>query len=111
VFDAGREMLGVLRSPAHRHLTAAAFANDHIACGALMEAQARGVAVPGELAVLGFGDFPLGRQVRPSLSTVRPPRAEIGRAAAGALLRAVETGEEAIAQRLPWELIARDSTR
>jgi LacI family gluconate utilization system Gnt-I transcriptional repressor len=111
VFDAGREMLGVLRSPANRRITAAAFANDHIACGALMEAQARGVAVPGEVAVLGFGDFPLGRQVRPSLSTVRPPRAEIGRAAAGALLRAVETGEEAIAQRLPWELIARDSTR
>jgi LacI family gluconate utilization system Gnt-I transcriptional repressor len=111
VFDAGREMLGVLRSPVNRRFTAAAFANDHIACGALMEAQARGVAVPGELAVLGFGDFPLGRQVRPSLSTVRPPRAEIGRAAAGALLRAVETGEEAVARSLPWELIARDSTR
>ena len=74
-FDAGRLMFDQLRTPSRHPVTAAAFANDHLACGALMQAQACGLSVPGELAVLGFGDFPLGRQRRPALSTVRPPRA------------------------------------
>lgn len=110
VFDAGRQMLSELRRGKSKGITAAAFANDHLACGALMEATERGVDVPSELAVLGFGDFPLGRQMRPSLSTVRPPRAEIGRAAALALLRAVVSGGELVADMLPWDLIVREST-
>jgi LacI family gluconate utilization system Gnt-I transcriptional repressor len=111
VFDAGRQVFASLRRAESGRITAAAFANDHLACGALMEAKECGVDVPSELAVLGFGDFPLGRQLRPSLSTVRPPRAEIGRAAAAALLRAIVAGDDAIGEALPWELIARQSTR
>lgn len=110
VFDAGRVMLERLRQKKHPAITAVAFANDHLACGALMEAQACGLKVPQDLAVLGFGDFPLGRQMRPALSTVRPPRAEIGRAAAAALLRAIESGDEVLGEALPWSLIERDST-
>ena len=109
-FDAGRGIFDALRNAASAHITAAAFANDQLACGMLMEAQDRGVAVPGELALLGFGDFPLGRQMRPALSTVRPPRAEIGRAAAAAVLRSMATQEGAQSSALPWALISRQST-
>ncbi len=75
-----------------------------------MEAQARGIAVPARMAIMGFGDFPLGRQMRPSLSTVCPPRAEIGSAAAAALLESIRTKKELRGRSLPWELIAREST-
>ena len=88
---------------------AAAFANDHLACGALLAARAHGLAVPGELALLGFGDFSLGRQLEPALSTVHTPRFEIGQAAARALLLALQTGRSAPDQRLPWTVIDRGS--
>lgn len=111
VFDAGRKILVELFARKGKRPTAAAFTNDHLACGALMEAQVRGIDVPAQLAILGFGDFPLGRQMRPTLSTVCPPRAEIGRAAAAALLEALATQREVTGRALPWEMVPRDSTR
>ncbi|MFT3814362.1 MAG: LacI family DNA-binding transcriptional regulator [Acidovorax sp.] len=107
-FDAGREAFAQLR--AHRPVTAAAFANDHLACGALMQAQLGGVAVPDELALLGFGDFPIGRQLLPALSTVRPPRSQIGLAAAEAALKSLTTGQEPASRTLACELIVRASS-
>ena len=89
---------------------AAAFANDHLACGALLQARARGLALPQDLALLGFGDFSLGRQLDPPLSTVHTPRFEIGQAAARALLLALQSGRSAADERLPWTLIARGTT-
>ena len=90
--------------------TAIACANDHLACGVLMQVLDVGLAVPDDLAVLGFGDFPVGRQLRPALSTVRPPSQEIGRATAQALARALASGEAPVGRALPWQLIARGST-
>jgi len=110
VFDAGRRILVELLARKGDRPTAAAFTNDQLACGALMEAQVRGIDVPAQMAVLGFGDFPLGRQMRPTLSTVCPPRAEIGRAAAAALLEAIAMQTDVIGQNLPWKLIPREST-
>jgi LacI family transcriptional regulator, gluconate utilization system Gnt-I transcriptional repressor len=109
-FDAGRRVLQALREKPSPRFTAIAFANDHLACGALMAAHAAGVDVPDEVALLGFGDFPIGAQLQPALSTVRPPRDEIGRAAAAAVLASVSTGTPVQGQALPWELIAREST-
>ena len=109
-FDAGRRVLAGLLTPKRHPITAAAFANDHLACGALMEAQAMGIDVPGQLALLGFGDFPIGRQLRPALSTVRPPRAEIGRAAAAAVLQSISAATDAQSCALPCRLIERAST-
>lgn len=109
-FDAGRQMLAPLLSAQGPRITAAAFANDHLACGALMQAASQGVAVPGRLALLGFGDFPIGRQLQPSLSTVRPPTAEIGRVAAQAVLQSIGEGLDPVSRALPCRLIVRDST-
>jgi LacI family transcriptional regulator, gluconate utilization system Gnt-I transcriptional repressor len=89
---------------------AVACANDHLACGALLAAQARRLAVPRELALLGFGDFALGRHLEPALSTVQVPRWEIGMAAAQALLAALDGDTAATGQRLPWTLLPRNST-
>lgn len=106
-FDAGREVMAQMLS---QPVTAAAFANDHLACGALMQAQALQIAVPSQLALLGFGDFPIGRQLVPALSTVRPPRSAIGQAAAEAVLESLATGAEPASRTMGCELIARGST-
>ena len=106
--EAGRSALGALLDAKGRpRVRAVAFANDHLACGALLEAQRRGLAVPHDLALLGFGDFALARQLEPALSTVHTPRVEIGRAAARALLRALGEGGNATGERLAWHLVER----
>ena len=90
-------------------ITAAAFANDHLASGALLEAARERVPVPGRLALLGFGDFAWSRQLDPPLSSVALPRYEIGVAAAQALLDA-RKGVAPPERALEWRLVARAST-
>ena len=110
-FDAGRGALDeLLRQPVRSATTAAAFANDLLGCGALLAANAAGIDVPGRIALLGFGDFAIGRQLTPMLSTVRPPRYEIGREAALRLLHALRSRSAPEAQTLGWELLPRGST-
>jgi LacI family gluconate utilization system Gnt-I transcriptional repressor len=86
-FEAGRSALAQLLDRQGRpQVRAAAFANDHLACGAWLEASRRGLQVPTDIALMGFGDFPLSRQLGNGLTSVRPPRLEIGRAAAELIL-------------------------
>lgn len=117
-FDAGRAALGALLGRNGRPLVdAIAFANDHLACGALLEAQRRGLTVPQDVALLGFGDFAIGRQLGCGISSVRPPRYEIGAEAARFILRIMaadaQTATSAPIERrdLPWLLVTRGSTR
>jgi LacI family gluconate utilization system Gnt-I transcriptional repressor len=56
--------------------------SDVLALGAITEAQARGIPVPGRLAVFGFGDFAFAADTHPALSTVRIDGTGIGRQAA-----------------------------
>jgi LacI family transcriptional regulator, gluconate utilization system Gnt-I transcriptional repressor len=109
-FDAGRHVLGELLRAGPPAITAAAFANDHLACGALLEAKRRKVAVPQRLALLGFGDFAISRQLEPALSSVHLPRYEIGLETARSLLNALRLAKLAVPMALPWGLVARGST-
>lgn len=68
---------------------AAAFANDHLAAGAFLEAQALKIEMPGTLGILGFGDFPLTTQLGGGISTVITHRYAIGRATALRVLHAL----------------------
>jgi LacI family gluconate utilization system Gnt-I transcriptional repressor len=56
--------------------------SDGLAQGVLAEAQARGLKVPQELAVVGFGDADFAAHLVPSLTTVHVDGAGIGRRAA-----------------------------
>lgn len=56
--------------------------SDLLALGVLIEAQARGIKVPGELAVMGFGDLGFAADTHPALTTVRIDGTRIGRQAA-----------------------------
>ncbi|MNE77258.1 HTH-type transcriptional regulator GntR [compost metagenome] len=87
--------------------------NDVLAIAALFEAQRRGIAVPEQLAVAGFGDLPLSKLSAPRLTTVRPFPAEIGRTVASQLLAWIEAGtlpEQPKVVDLGFELVVRESS-
>lgn len=56
--------------------------SDGLAQGVLVEAAARGLRVPQDLAICGFGDADFAAHLRPSLTTVHVDGPEIGRRAA-----------------------------
>lgn len=60
--------------------------SDLSAFGALTECQRRGVRVPGQIAVAGFGDYEIAGICVPSLTTIDPLPREIGERAARLIL-------------------------
>ena len=83
-----RAMMDVLdRSP---RVTAVFASNDMMAIGALNAAKQRGLAVPGDLSVVGFDGIALGAYVTPALTTVTQPIYRLGQAAAELLIKLVE---------------------
>lgn len=69
-------------------------ATDMVAMGALMEAQSRGLRVPDDVAIVGFGDFDFSADTVPPLTTVRVDNGGIGRRAAQMLIAKIEGREE-----------------
>lgn len=51
-----------------------------------------GLDIPQDVALIGFDDFPLSSTLRPPVSVVRQPLAEIGRAATQLIFEQIETG-------------------
>jgi LacI family gluconate utilization system Gnt-I transcriptional repressor len=86
---AGRVGLGALLSQAPD--TEAVFcSSDMLALGVLIEAQARGLAVPDQLAVVGLGDLEFAASLEPALTTVRIDGNRIGKTAAQYIVDRVE---------------------
>ena len=74
----------------HPGIDAVVCSSDVIAHGVITEAQARGLSVPGDMAVMGFGDLPFAAFTHPQLSTVRIDGTAIGRQAAQFILDRVD---------------------
>ncbi len=68
-YEHGASVAGILlgRKP---KIEAVFAVSDLSAVGILMECQRRGVRVPKELAVMGFGDFDIAGVINPPLTTV-----------------------------------------
>lgn len=64
--------------------------SDNLAHGVLTEAMSRHLSIPGDVAIIGFGDQNFSAHTHPALSTVGIDRAAIGRRAAGALLERID---------------------
>jgi LacI family gluconate utilization system Gnt-I transcriptional repressor len=64
--------------------------NDDLALGALFECQRRHVAVPDQIAIVGFNDLEFMAASVPTLSSVRTNRYEMGRDAAMMVLETLE---------------------
>ena len=86
--------------------------SDYIAAGACDALIERGIAVSGQVAVIGFDDIPVAANHRPPISSIRQDWAAAGHALANAVLAllADPTSDPSIAP-LPVELIVRQSTQ
>lgn len=83
-------------------------ANDQMAYGARLALYRNGIRVPDDVSLVGFDDQPSSAYTAPPLTTVRQPTLEIGRAAAQAVLCALN-GQEVVLPKLTTELIVRES--
>ncbi len=68
-YDHGAKSIEILmqREPG---LEAVFTVSDLSAVGVVMECQRRGLRVPADLSVMGFGDFEIGREINPPLTTI-----------------------------------------
>ncbi len=65
-------------------------ANDDVALGVLFECQRRRIAVPNQMAIVGFNDLEFMAATVPTLTSVRTNRYEMGRDAATMLVERIE---------------------
>ena len=85
-------------------------ANDEIALGALLAAEAAGLRVPEDVALTGWDDVMAALYSRPGLTTVRQPMRRLGALAAQRLHeRIVGARREAVHEVLPTQLVIRAS--
>ncbi|WP_118134645.1 LacI family DNA-binding transcriptional regulator [Oceanicella sp. SM1341] len=109
-FAAGKQALEALltRAPG---LDGVICATDVIAGGVIFACQRRGIDVPGQLAVTGWGDYEIASEIVPSLTTVRPRTRDMGRTAIELLLSGREAGGPPPPPRdVGFELVCREST-
>lgn len=85
-------------------------ANDEMAAGVIAAAAAAGIAIPDQLAVVGFDDTRIARMIRPALTTVRVPMARVGSEAIDLLVQRIADPRRPPVQiALEPELIVRES--
>jgi DNA-binding LacI/PurR family transcriptional regulator len=86
--------------------------NDLIAIGVLRAAVESGIRVPDDIAVVGFDDIEEGRYSNPTLTTISPDKASIGRRAVAALIGRLDGSREAEPEevQVPFALVTREST-
>ncbi|MFJ7214895.1 LacI family DNA-binding transcriptional regulator [Amycolatopsis sp. NPDC098790] len=84
-------------------------ASDLMAIGALRALHRAGRRVPGDVAVIGFDDLPIGRRTDPPLTTVRQPIEEMGARMTGELLAMLGGSASPRCAVLETELVLRAS--
>jgi LacI family transcriptional regulator len=104
-FECANELLDLPSRP-----TAIFASNDVSAFGAMDAVRHRGLRIPEDVSILGFDDIPQAAQMYPSLTTIRQPLAEMGRAATQLLFTYINEPDAPIKRlELPTELIVRRS--
>ena len=112
--EAGTESAGTrsaIRAVLDRDLppTAVVCDSDVAALAALRECSLRGLAVPGAISIVGFGDWEFARHATPALTTLRVSGATLGTQAGGAVIAALR-GEPIQPFEAPVKLVVREST-
>jgi LacI family gluconate utilization system Gnt-I transcriptional repressor len=86
------------------------FSNDTPAVGAILRARELGLAIPDEIAIVGYAGLEIAEAIRPRLTTVRIPKYSMGEQAARRLL------EQMVGQPVPnstdlgFELVEGETT-
>jgi LacI family gluconate utilization system Gnt-I transcriptional repressor len=84
--------------------------SDFVGYGVVMEALAHGIAVPGRLAAIGFGDFEIGRECIVPITTINVNGTIVGRTAASLLLDRLNNRACPAAVTVPFSLVQRASS-
>jgi LacI family transcriptional regulator len=90
--------------------TAVVAFNDHIAIDACRAIFERGLNVPKDIAVAGYGNIPSTLITTPAITTVAVPLREMGEVALETLLTMIETDEVPPSRVFPTQLVVRAST-
>ncbi|MEY4871590.1 MAG: hypothetical protein RLZZ563_920 [Pseudomonadota bacterium] len=109
-FEGCRDLASGLFDASNPPPTAIIGTTDMAAIGALHAAVARGLAVPGDLSVIGFDDLPAARYTIPQLTTIAQPVRQIGEAAVAHLVALMRAEAVPPAPDLSLRLMARGTT-
>jgi LacI family transcriptional regulator len=87
-------------------------ANDLLALGLLQDMTRRRLAVPGDLAIVGYDDIEFAGAAAVPLTSVRQPRSQLGQAAMELLIQEVADPKRHRHRQVVFEpeLIVREST-
>jgi DNA-binding LacI/PurR family transcriptional regulator len=86
--------------------------SDEMAFGAMSALMEKGLRIPEDIGVVGFGDTPEAARTSPALTTLREPRYEVGRAAFEKLLECCEKNQYTFGDVVfPMELVARETCK
>jgi DNA-binding LacI/PurR family transcriptional regulator len=90
--------------------TALFSSNDMMVAGVIRALQEDGLAVPNDLAIVGFDDVPQTTMIFPELTTIRQPCVEMGACATEMLIRQLESPNDELEHIiLPTTLVIRQS--
>ncbi|HUI59829.1 MAG TPA: LacI family DNA-binding transcriptional regulator [Steroidobacteraceae bacterium] len=103
--EAGRELLRMTSPP-----TAVFASNDDMAAGVLIAAHELGIEVPRDLSIAGFDDTYIARIVWPRLTTIHQPSYDLAFFATDLLLQRLKDDDGPRSNRLPYQLVRREST-
>ncbi|MEM9677619.1 MAG: LacI family DNA-binding transcriptional regulator [Pseudomonadota bacterium] len=87
------------------------FLNDHMAFGALMECEARGISIPKDMGVVGFNGLRLNSVLNRRITTTATPRAQMGERAASLLIAKISKAATVNTIKLPVKIVPGETTR
>ena len=90
--------------------TAVIATTDVLAIGALYAAGKMGLAVPGDVSIVGFDDLPIAEYATPSLTTMCMPIAQMAEAGVSAAVDDDNDRDTVTIQVLQPQLVVRDSS-
>ena len=95
----------------HTDITALFVTNNLMTVGAITYLKEKRVAIPGDIAIIGFDDYRWAPIIEPPLSMVRQPAYDIGEKASKLLIEKIKKEEISVYKeyRLPIRLVIRDS--
>jgi LacI family transcriptional regulator len=90
--------------------TAIFASNDEMAVGIIEAADRAGIAIPGDISLVGFDDNAIAKTSRPRLTTVRQPLEEMGETACQLLIERLRNpGKPNAHAQVPFQIVERDS--
>ena len=93
-------------------ITAIFASSDELAAGAISKAFQQGIAIPGQLSIIGYDNTKLAEMVVPPLTAVSQPLYEMGKTAARMLFDMIESGKRIMESRImPHTIVERQTVR